>query len=568
MRIWFALLALLLCAVRPGAAAEPALGYPSIDTVRVHTGDDPSWAAPSFDDSGWDEIAWWRIDPQGHLMWVRAHVDLPADLIGAAEPFGIAVSGAASYEVFWNGEQVGRNGMPGVTKQAEQPGLIDASFLVPRDLLRAGDNVLAFRMSSFHLAHDLAAPIQRIVLRRYGQGRADALHLYFLTLCAVGALLLGAVYFAAMFLSNRRDVSSLLLACLSLSVLLQSLTEISRLLVSYPYPLHLLRVQLILGFASLASLLLVAYVSHRYARRWLWPLTILTGIAMGLCIGLVPGFDGKTTLVIAAALLVSLLAAAIGAGRKQLGAAGATAALAAIAALAIFDIFRFIDQAYYVAMTGLLLFMFAQQVRSLRCAERERDHAELRSARMELELLKKQIQPHFLMNSLTAVTELLESEPSAGVSMIEALADELRAISAMSGAVTVPLRQELELCEHHLKVMSFRKGVQFRLIAGGVNLDAHVPPGVFHTLIENALTHNRYTKSTAFELEEVERANKQRGYRLRTPLMSNAEGSRSSGTGHAYVRARLKEAFGTQWLFRSEAREGEWLDEIEIGAAR
>ena len=62
---------------------------------------------------------------------------------------------------------------------------------------------------------------------------------------------------------------------------------------------------------------------------------------------------------------------------------------------------------------------------------RRRQESELRSARLELELLKKHIQPHFLLNSLNSVIAWLEEEPSTAVRLVNALAEELRADSAV-----------------------------------------------------------------------------------------------------------------------------------------
>jgi LytS/YehU family sensor histidine kinase len=145
----------------------------------------------------------------------------------------------------------------------------------------------------------------------------------------------------------------------------------------------------------------------------------------------------------------------------------------------------------------------------------------------------------------------------------------------MSGKALVPLAEELELCRQHLEVMSYRKGSTFTLVSR-VNAAQRVPPAIFHTLIENALTHNAYAGGAVFGLEAAEAANGRRVYRLRSPLQrSDSErGSavergrrRGEGTGHAYVKARLQEAFGDAWSFTAGPDGGEWLDTIETPKA-
>jgi hypothetical protein len=566
MKTTLLILMLLTWTMGDCAAQQQEAHLPDVDLVRVSPGDRAQWAELSFDDAAWEAMPWYKVNPHDRLLWVRAHLQIPPGFDASTVPFGVSISAAASYEVFWNGTLIGRSGTPGATKQEEQAGLIDTSWFVPSDLVRAGHNVLALRMSAFHLDQELSAPIQRIVLSRYGA--SSMAHVYTWTLCAIGALLLGVVYFVAMFLSNRRDLSSLLLACLSLSVLLQSLVETMRLFVTYAYPFHILRVQAILAFCAVSSLLLVAYVSHRYARKWQWVLMLVTALCILACVWFVPGFDGKTLMLALSALLAGLLAAVAGIKERLRGAAGAAAALAAVIMLAILDAPNFVNQTYYVAMVALLLFLFAQQVLALRRAQREREQAELRSARLELELLKKQIQPHFLMNTLTALTELLESSPASAVAMVEALAEELRTISAVSGESTIPLSEELDLCRHHLKVMSLQKGTQFDLKSDNVDMDMRVPPGMLHTLVENALTHNRYGSGAILTLEQAPSAGARKVLRLRTPRTYRQAARGSRGTGHAYVRARLTEAFGRNWVFRSGPQGDDWLDEIEIGGVK
>jgi LytS/YehU family sensor histidine kinase len=272
-----------------------------------------------------------------------------------------------------------------------------------------------------------------------------------------------------------------------------------------------------------------------------------------------PGFDGKTALVIVSGIVLSSVAALIGLRRRAPGARAVLAAMAVALVLFVADMTVFLDRDWYLEAIVLVLLLFWQQARFLRDAQQRR-------ARLELELLKQQIQPHFLMNSLTALTEWVESDPAVGVRMIEALAQEFRSISSMTGAATVSMAQELELCRLHLRVMSLRQNQPFELRADHVRLDAPVPPAIFHTLVENALSHNHYTDGAVFLLEEETAGPDRRIYRLRTPLKTTAPAA-SSGKGHHYVRARLRDVFGEHWQFSSGPQSsGEWLDSIEVPA--
>src|SRR5690606_2861782 len=257
------------------------------------------------------------VDPQGRVLWVRARVALPADFDADATPVAVHVSALAAYEVYWNGVHIGGSGKPGATAAEEIPGRLDTSHWVPPHLLRP-ENVLALRMSSFQLRRTLTAPFQLFSIEAYGAPQRRIFVNRIPMLIAAGALMLGAAYFAAMFVSDRKDRASLLLSLLALAVLAQLVAESAR-FVSYPYPLHILRLETILTAAVASGVLLTLHVTDRYAptrRRTL----LLAAIAMmALVTLLVPGFDGKTALVIVSALVVAIVAAAFGIRAKRRG---------------------------------------------------------------------------------------------------------------------------------------------------------------------------------------------------------------------------------------------------------
>jgi hypothetical protein len=529
-----------------------------VDDMRVSEGDNPAWAASGFDDSAWTRQLAFRVDPQGRILWMRARVDVPADVDQTRVPLAVRVTMAGSWELYWNGTLLGRNGVPASTAANEQPGRINAEVYVPPEYVRSRHNVLALRVSTHHLGLRLRAPIQRITFGSYGSGSERTLG-GTLALLAGGPLLLGALYFAAMFLLDRRDRASLLLSLLALTVLGQLLAESVRAFIAYPYPLHVWRLVAILGFAALSSVLLVGYVARQWAPHLLRTTVLVTLAALAAISFGVPGFDGKTGLSLLAGLLMALVTAIAGARRGADGARLTVLAIAAVIGVFLLNVFIFVDLSYYIIATALLLFLFVRQAALLRAMQ-------LRAAQLEIELLKQKIQPHFLMNTLTALSEWVESSPQTGVRMINALAAEFRAVAAMSSATLVPVSQEMDLCRHHLTVMGFRSNQIYELRDEGVSPHAMIPPAVFHTLLENALTHNRYAGGAIFTLTARVEGSR-RIYTLRSPRSGEARVTSGSGTGHAYVRARLRAAFGERWRFDSQAVDGDWLDIVEVPCA-
>lgn len=553
-----------------GDAAERSL--PRLESVRIAEGNHPAWAQADFDDSRWPRQSWWQVDPQGRQLWLRAHVELPADLRDAARPLAVQVSALAAHEAYWNGQLIGASGEPGSSAEDERPGLLDSQHYLPADLLRE-HNVLALRLSSFHARRTLAAPVHWLALGEYGAPQSYLFRHHLPTIATSGALLLGAVYFAAMFLSSRRERSSLLLALLSLGVLCQLWLELWRSVWPYAYPVHILRLEAIVLAASLSGLLLCAHAADRYAPRLRLWLPASAAAVMLMAATWLPGFDNKTGAVILVGLCATSIAALIGI-KARLGGALILALLThGLIALLLYRPAGFVDHDYYLAAGALVLYLFMRQVHELRRAQRARADAELQSARLQLELLKRQIQPHFLLNSLTALSEWVDTDPATGVRMIESLAGELRALAGMTDQPLIRLEEELTLCRQHLAVMGYRQDGHFELACDGIDPDQVLPPAVLHCLVENALTHQRSARSATLRLHGQTEG---RHYLLRlySPYAAPADTSMPAGAqhpsdpargrGHAYVRARLREAFGDDWRFTAGVVDDDWVDTLRL----
>jgi LytS/YehU family sensor histidine kinase len=228
-----------------------------------------------------------------------------------------------------------------------------------------------------------------------------------------------------------------------------------------------------------------------------------------------------------------------------------------------------------------LIASVAWQVRDERRQVRE---AQLASARLELELLKKNLQPHFLLNTLATIIEVIEQEPKTAVALIESLAREFRILARVAGEKLIPLAHELELCRAHLRIMSLRKGARCSLTVTEADEHALVPPALFHTLVENGLTHllpsggeQRFELSAARDAGSVRYTLVAHGEPVEhnraptlpplagTPVSSSASPvARREGTGLRYVKARLEESFPGRWTLHGGAIPEGWRTVIEI----
>lgn len=127
--------------------------------------------------------------------------------------------------------------------------------------------------------------------------------------------------------------------------------------------------------------------------------------------------------------------------------------------------------------------------------ERDRElrasHAEARLADARLQLLRMQLHPHFLFNTLNAIAELVHESPGTAERMITGLSQLLRE-TLDSGAVDlVPLGRELELTSRYLDIQRCRFGERLnaQIERQGDVSKALVPIFILQPLVENAIKH-------------------------------------------------------------------------------
>ncbi|MES2756367.1 MAG: histidine kinase [Pseudomonadota bacterium] len=122
-------------------------------------------------------------------------------------------------------------------------------------------------------------------------------------------------------------------------------------------------------------------------------------------------------------------------------------------------------------------------------AERERLARELSES--QLLLLRAQIEPHFLFNTLGAVQQLAEQGAPRAAELTANLITFLRASLAEMRSEQVTLRQEFALVEAYLQVMKARLGerLRFTLELPDELAQLHMPGMLVLTLVENSIKH-------------------------------------------------------------------------------
>jgi hypothetical protein len=492
--------------------------------------------------------------------WLRAAVDVAA-APDPAHPLGVAVSLLASYELSWDGRPIAISGRVGASRGDEVPGSIDSVFVLPDAAV--GPHLLTMRLSNFHYSGQLSNSFYRLDVGEYGELVTGAIRARFPPLLALGWLVVAAVLMALVYVAQGRPPAALLFAAICVFVAAALLAQSWRWFVGYTYDHHMTRLWLVTAATFAASLLLpIAFAFELATRR-----KALVGAASLALVGaalVIPGaYNPKamSMFAVSSALAFGLAVAAALRGRR--GGRPAVAGLAAcLAPLAILPA-RYHDAGFFAGFSALLIAVLSNVGMRILDERRSAARESLRSARLELELVKRGIQPHFLLNALTSILESIEQEPARAARFVEALADELRLLSRVSAHRLIPIELELSLCRAHVALMRERLELELSLRTTGIDPADTVPPALFHTLIENALRHGRFDGGPVELTLEAERAGAHRRYRLVSPEAAPAPAERD-GTGLRYVRARLHESHGERWRLRGGPCAAGWETVIEI----
>jgi signal transduction histidine kinase len=216
------------------------------------------------------------------------------------------------------------------------------------------------------------------------------------------------------------------------------------------------------------------------------------------------------------------------------------------------------EMATYWAIVGLS--------HALRYNGEARDRA-LRESQLEthlveaqLQALQRQLQPHFLFNTLNTISALMHRDVNAADNMIAKLSDLLRMSLQTVGVQEVPLKQELEFLSKYLEIEQtrFRDRLTVWFDVQPDTLDALVPNLVLQPLVENSIKHGIGPRPAPGRIEiRACRA----GSLLEIEVNDNGVGLSAArltdfnrGVGLANTRSRLMHLYGSSHRFEFRQR--------------
>ena len=171
-------------------------------------------------------------------------------------------------------------------------------------------------------------------------------------------------------------------------------------------------------------------------------------------------------------------------------------------------------------------------------------------SKSQLDALRRQIEPHFLFNTLNAIAGLVrEKRNDAAVSMIAGLSDFLRRTLEDSGRQQVPLGEEMEFLQKYLDIQKVRFGdrLQVRVDIPRELLHAQVPSLILQLIVENSVKHGIAKLAQGGSIQiGASRANGSLRLNIYNdgPSLPADWEKTSSGIGIVNMRTRLQSLYG------------------------
>jgi len=174
----------------------------------------------------------------------------------------------------------------------------------------------------------------------------------------------------------------------------------------------------------------------------------------------------------------------------------------------------------------------------------------------QLEMLKYQLNPHFLFNTLSSLRGLIGPEPAKAKEMVTHISEFLR-YSLLEGKKNdVPLFKEIEIIEQYLSIekIRFNEDLIVKFDIAPETKEFNIPVFLIHPLVENAIKHGMQTSPLPLEIwirttlengvlvVDVKNSGK---WIAKDSLM----GTEGTGTGLQNVKKRLENAYPDSYSF-------------------
>ncbi len=521
--------------------------------------------------------SWISLGENGKgIKWYRKEIFIPEPLprFRTLALYNIAAVNAC--ELYWDGHITERNGRPADNREDEEAGISGHIFTIPKELTKPGNHVLALRVSNHQtVSGTIHEPLKIGFLSNIQE---SFFYTQSLSLFLAGIFFLTAVFHIAILFgrANKWTYTLFCILCISCSahILIQNTLRY--------YHLPLNRYYILAGINDIPwyfmTILLPIFFLFEFkipARKRITTIIALTGFVGVLLprlstVNILPSeqltfFNNLSSMIFYASLFISGVISVSALMKKRIGSLSATTGILFFGAGVYLSNRTGLPNAWATGFAVLILFLTVSLSSRLAIATRIYRKLLQKSARLESELIKKHIQPHFLLNTLNSIVAWLEENPKRAESLVYSLSDELRMLLSFSKKRLVSLEEEISLCRAHLSIINLRMERNYSIHCDCISAGMQIPPLIIHTLVENGITHAFKEKEEGFfEISSYE-TDEEMGIRVFNNGDIDTENRNiRKGTGYSYIETRLEETWPSGWELKGEPAGDGWEVNIRI----
>lgn len=159
----------------------------------------------------------------------------------------------------------------------------------------------------------------------------------------------------------------------------------------------------------------------------------------------------------------------------------------------VLDLLPILLNSFFTALILSGVYIGASFFANWQAEAQAREEATADAAQARLHALQQQLDPHFLFNTLSTLTAVIEAEPARAVTFVQRLATVYRYVLQHRHTARVPLQTELGLVRAYVYLLQtrFPEGLEVEVAVPEENGNWMVLPMVVQLLVENAVKHNR-----------------------------------------------------------------------------
>ena len=219
---------------------------------------------------------------------------------------------------------------------------------------------------------------------------------------------------------------------------------------------------------------------------------------------------------------------------------------------------------------NLLIFLFSLPLRlafDYFTMRKQQEQLQRRTAEAELNLLKAQVQPHFLFNTLNNIYFVAQRESPSTAILLERLSNIMRYFVDEGPKEKIGLNREIDFIRDyiHLEKMRMRHPLETRFHVAGEVDGISIPPMLLIPLVENVFKHgiNKRSEENILAIKITVDA-KRLDLLVVNRLLEEMEAPQSGGNGLPNLRSRLHLLFGNDYTLETEKKDGMFMAHLNI----